>query len=176
MVLFFWGALSDEKTGLSFVYTTDPYQSSHSRVRVPWDSRPYFTVSLTGFPQLSSLWLFCTDRVEDTVFKNNCIVACVIVAAETCLPIHFLETAVVSSPVLQWLHSNGCTCYSIVVRFALACPAWGVSGLVSCCWKCCVLDAKWRNFTEIACDRSWSVSTRILYCKTRCQKFSATLL
>jgi hypothetical protein len=39
------GALSDEKTGLSFVYAAGPCQRSLSRVRVPWDLRPYFTVS-----------------------------------------------------------------------------------------------------------------------------------
>jgi hypothetical protein len=44
-VLFLWGALSDERTGLSFVYVAGPCQRSLSRVRVPWDSRPYFTVS-----------------------------------------------------------------------------------------------------------------------------------
>jgi hypothetical protein len=43
--LFMWGALSDEKTGLSFTIASGPRQRSHSRVRVPWDSRPYFSVS-----------------------------------------------------------------------------------------------------------------------------------
>jgi hypothetical protein len=42
----FCGApLSDERTGLSVVYAAGPCQSSLSWVRVPWDSRPYFTVS-----------------------------------------------------------------------------------------------------------------------------------
>jgi hypothetical protein len=40
-----WGALSDERTGLSFTLYAGPRQRSHSRVRVPWDWRPYFTVS-----------------------------------------------------------------------------------------------------------------------------------
>jgi hypothetical protein len=40
-----WGALSDERMGLSFTIAADPRQRSHSRVRVPWDSRPYFTAS-----------------------------------------------------------------------------------------------------------------------------------
>jgi hypothetical protein len=45
-VLFLWGALSDEMMGL-FLYThaAGPCQLSLPRVRVPWDSRPYFTVS-----------------------------------------------------------------------------------------------------------------------------------
>jgi hypothetical protein len=45
-VLFLWGALSDERTGLSFVYDASPRQRSLSWVRVPWISRPYFTVSV----------------------------------------------------------------------------------------------------------------------------------
>jgi hypothetical protein len=40
-----WGALSDERTGLSFVYAAGPCQRCLAQVRVPWDSRPYFTVS-----------------------------------------------------------------------------------------------------------------------------------
>jgi hypothetical protein len=45
-----WGALSDERTGLSFTIASCPHQRSHSRVRVPPDSWAYFTVSDT--------WLF----------------------------------------------------------------------------------------------------------------------
>jgi hypothetical protein len=43
--LFLWGALSDERTGLSFVYAAGPRQRSLSRVRVPWISRPYILLS-----------------------------------------------------------------------------------------------------------------------------------
>jgi hypothetical protein len=35
-----WVALSDERTGLSFVYAAGPCQRSLSRVLVPWDLRP----------------------------------------------------------------------------------------------------------------------------------------
>jgi hypothetical protein len=38
------GALSDKRPGLSFVHAAGPCQLSLSRVRVSWDSRPYFTV------------------------------------------------------------------------------------------------------------------------------------
>jgi hypothetical protein len=38
LVLFLWGALSDERTGLSFLFAAGPRQRSLSRVRVPWDS------------------------------------------------------------------------------------------------------------------------------------------
>jgi hypothetical protein len=39
------GDLSDERTGLSFTTAAGHRQRSHSWVRVPWHSRPYFTVS-----------------------------------------------------------------------------------------------------------------------------------
>jgi hypothetical protein len=45
-----WGALSDERTGLSFVCAAGSCQRSLSRVLVPWDSRPYFTVSDLRLP------------------------------------------------------------------------------------------------------------------------------
>jgi hypothetical protein len=41
-VLFLWG--------LSFVYAAGPCQRSLSRVQVPWDLRPYFTVSDLRLP------------------------------------------------------------------------------------------------------------------------------
>jgi hypothetical protein len=45
-----WGALSEERTDLSFTIAAGPRQHSHSWVRVPWDSRPYFTVSDSRLP------------------------------------------------------------------------------------------------------------------------------
>jgi hypothetical protein len=45
-----WGALSDERTGLSFLYAASPRQRSLFRVRVPWDSWSYFTVSDSRLP------------------------------------------------------------------------------------------------------------------------------
>jgi hypothetical protein len=42
--LFPWCALSNERTGLSFVSAAGPCQRSLSRVLVPWDLSPYFTV------------------------------------------------------------------------------------------------------------------------------------
>jgi hypothetical protein len=49
-VLFLWGALSDERSVLYFVCAAGPCQRSVSRVRVPWELRPYFTVSDWRFP------------------------------------------------------------------------------------------------------------------------------
>jgi hypothetical protein len=48
--LMIWGALSDERTGLSFTIAAGPHQRSHFRVRVPQDSWPYFTVSCLRLP------------------------------------------------------------------------------------------------------------------------------
>jgi hypothetical protein len=48
--LFLWSALSDERTGLSFVYAASPCERSLSRVRVHWDPLPYFTLSDLRFP------------------------------------------------------------------------------------------------------------------------------
>jgi hypothetical protein len=42
--LLMWGALSDERTGLSFTIAPGPCQCRHFRVRLPWDSWTYFTV------------------------------------------------------------------------------------------------------------------------------------
>jgi hypothetical protein len=66
-------ALSDERTGLSFTIAAGHRQRSHSRVRVPWDSWPYFTrelpfrrlLRLAGLP-----WSYSTspsDREESLV-------------------------------------------------------------------------------------------------------------
>jgi hypothetical protein len=48
--LFVWEALSDERTSLSFTIAAGPRHRSHSWVRIPWDSWPYFTVSDSRLP------------------------------------------------------------------------------------------------------------------------------
>jgi hypothetical protein len=48
--LLMWGALSDERTGLSLTIAAGSVQRSHSRVRVPWDSRLFYTVSDSRLP------------------------------------------------------------------------------------------------------------------------------
>jgi hypothetical protein len=57
--------LRDERTGLSFVYAAGSCQRSLSRVRVFWDSRPYFTVSDLRLPFSSPP---TTGRVTVEVF------------------------------------------------------------------------------------------------------------
>jgi hypothetical protein len=112
---FLWGALSDQRTGLSFVHAAGPCQRSLSRVRFSWDSRPYFTVwdlrlSFQSPPasrrvtvevfDATSTWVknespaifhyifsirYRTDRIENTATNSSSIVACVFVAAGMCL-------------------------------------------------------------------------------------------
>jgi hypothetical protein len=86
-----WSALSDETTGLSFTIAGGPRQRSHSRVRVLWDSRPYFTVSDSRLPFSSPpttrratvevfdpastqnstpLYPLCTDPTKNTVSQQ----------------------------------------------------------------------------------------------------------
>jgi hypothetical protein len=60
-LVFFWGTLSDDRTGLCC-----PRQHSLSRVRVPWDSWLYFTVSDLRLPFSSPP---TTRRVTVEVFE-----------------------------------------------------------------------------------------------------------
>jgi hypothetical protein len=61
--LLMWGALSDERTGLFFTIAASPRQRSHFRVRFPWNSWPYFTVSDSRIP-FSSPPTTCRTTVE----------------------------------------------------------------------------------------------------------------
>jgi hypothetical protein len=59
--LLMWGVLSDERTGLSLTVAAGPRKRSHSGIRVPWDSPPYFTVSdwdlsFCRFLRVAGLW------------------------------------------------------------------------------------------------------------------------
>jgi hypothetical protein len=59
--LLIWGVFSDERTGLSFTVAAGPRHRSHSRVRVPLDSWPYFTGLDSRLPQpggLGPLYLY----------------------------------------------------------------------------------------------------------------------
>jgi hypothetical protein len=64
---FMWGSLFDERTGLSFTISFGPRQRSHSRIRVPWDSRPHSTVSGSRLPFSSPP---ATRRVTVGVFDS----------------------------------------------------------------------------------------------------------
>jgi hypothetical protein len=64
---------SDKRTGLSFTIAASPRQLSHSRVRVPWDSLPYFTVSDSRLRFLSPP---ATRRATVEVFDPSLHVGC----------------------------------------------------------------------------------------------------
>jgi hypothetical protein len=66
--LLMWGALSNERTGLSFTTAAGPRQHSHPQVRVPWASRQYITVSYSRLPFLSPL---TTRRATVEVFDRQ---------------------------------------------------------------------------------------------------------
>jgi hypothetical protein len=100
-----WGTLSDERTGLAFVCAAGPCQCNLSRVLVPWDLRPYFTVSDMRLPFSSppttrrvtvevfdpaftfgswpSLYSLGTDRTDNMASNNSSIVGCMFVSANT---------------------------------------------------------------------------------------------
>jgi hypothetical protein len=86
--LLMWCALSDERTGLSFTVAAGPRQRSHSRTRVPGDSRQYFTVSDSRLPFLS---LPTTRRATVEVFDPA--------STRDCL-------CLVNSFDLSWLHAD----------------------------------------------------------------------
>jgi hypothetical protein len=94
-ILLLWGALSDERMSLSFVYAVGPCQRSLSWVWVPWDSRPYFTVSdliLSFTSPSTTLVLTCLIDPRSIASARNpyktpfpIVVACGFVALGTCL-------------------------------------------------------------------------------------------
>jgi hypothetical protein len=90
-----WGALSDERTGLSFTIAYGSRQRSHSRIRVPWHSRPYF-VSDSRLPFSSLL----TTRTAAASNSTS-------IAAGGLLPSN--GRCLVQRP----LRSNGAVCHSI---------------------------------------------------------------
>jgi hypothetical protein len=70
-----WGALSDERTGLSFTTAAAPRQRSHSRGRVPLGSWPYFTVSDTRIPQPGGIFEYVSvAAISWFGFRGNVIV------------------------------------------------------------------------------------------------------
>jgi hypothetical protein len=86
-----------------------------SRVRVPWDSRPYFTVSDLRLP-ISSPLTTRTDRVANTFTNSSSIVACELVAVGTCLFVKaLLSNGCVYLLIENLLRSSGC-CLEVVIQ------------------------------------------------------------
>jgi hypothetical protein len=115
--LLMWGALSDERTDLSFTVAAGLRQISHSRVRVLRDSRPYFTLSdprllFSSLPNCSS----CTDYKISTLteYKTPSSVAVHFLPWEhVCLRSHYSVTALVYLLIWWSLPSNRSTYCSI---------------------------------------------------------------
>jgi hypothetical protein len=119
-----WGALSDERTGLSITVVCSPRQRSHSCVRAPWNTWPYFTASHSRFPQpggpgpriyiprnrVAQLYPYCLQILlnsicmnpsETTASNGSSVVACYLllhsrdtVTVGTRLQSHFIEADV----------------------------------------------------------------------------------
>jgi hypothetical protein len=68
--LLIWHDLCDERTGLSFTIADGLRRCSHSRVRVPWNSRPYFTVPDSRLPfQSPTMTRMAMVEVFDPFYK-----------------------------------------------------------------------------------------------------------
>jgi hypothetical protein len=113
--LLMWGALSDERTGLSFSIATGPRQRSQSRVRFTWNSRPYFTVSNLRLPFSAPLTTrrvtalpHGSNRIEITASKSSSFTVCLFVVPETCVNfvamLRFLQASL--SPWIRVLESR----------------------------------------------------------------------
>jgi hypothetical protein len=101
---FMWGALSDERTGLSFTIAAGTRQGTHSRVRVPWDSRPHITLSdsrlLFSSPPTTRR---ATVEVFDPASTQNTLLNWTVarkkhspsIVVEVCLPRHCIATVAV---------------------------------------------------------------------------------
>jgi hypothetical protein len=144
-----WGALSDERTGLSFVCVcaAGPCQRSLSRVLVPWDLRPYFTVSDLRLPFSSPP---TTRRVMVEVFFP----ASTRVRTHSNLsypstywfPINELKNELyfittgepnISHHVLLELSSSVILCLTVAAEIYLPnrCPAMDYSAAIRCSWN-----------------------------------------
>jgi hypothetical protein len=132
-----WGALSDETTGLSFTIAASPRQRSHSRVQVPWDSRPYFTVSGSRLPfrlaglrcnystptpgLLRSRYIASARTAHKKLWTTAHLLLCNVTDVEkSCLLRHCLATGVFAEPFPSnssqpWLPNSGFrqTCHNI---------------------------------------------------------------
>jgi hypothetical protein len=97
--LLIWGDLSDERTGLSFATVAGPRQHNHSRVRVPWDSWPYFTASDSRLP-FSSPPTTRRDTVEvfDPASTRDCVFVIIttVLLSRVWVAIHGVRTGVFS--------------------------------------------------------------------------------
>jgi hypothetical protein len=114
--LLMWGALSDERTGLSFTTAAGPGHPSHSRVWVPWDSWPYFTLSYSRLPFSSppTIHRATVEVCDSTSAQTNCFLCYNFEKTEKiALPV--CVCFVLATPAIPWEPSNArervYTCY-----------------------------------------------------------------
>jgi hypothetical protein len=148
--LLMWGALTDERTDLSFTIAAGPREGSHSRVRVPWDSRPYFTLSDSRLPfsspptiRRATVEVFDLASTRDSPTNSRLVLLitywhgprnrfplllCPIAAVETCL----FAKPLLGNGSLCWLHSFyiGQICHNINVHRTGWCISRNHSSLI----------------------------------------------
>jgi hypothetical protein len=113
--------LFDEKTELSFTIAAGPRQRSHSRVRVPWDSRPYFLFLILDFHfrpfiKLAGLrWRYSTPPPYGILFLFSTELFFITTLHEPNRKHHFLHSycCVFTDPFLK----NGFFCCCVCVHF-----------------------------------------------------------
>jgi hypothetical protein len=107
-ILFLWGALSDERTGLSFIYAAGPCQRSLSRVRVRLDSRPYFTVSDMRLPFSSpTTTRRVTVEVFDPIFSPSYSLSLYSLGSDPLENMYHVSECVFMGPLPSTVHGAG---------------------------------------------------------------------
>jgi hypothetical protein len=144
-----WGALSDERTGLSFAVATGLRQRSHFLVRVSYDSWPYFTVSDSRLPFSSPpttrrVTVDVFDPASTRVFYCLGILRAYIDAERTHFRKHMSRDRYPASPLAPWLdlQQTSCDLYPLLCDIT----ADAKKTLLQyywprvCCWRCLAMD------------------------------------
>jgi hypothetical protein len=105
--LLMWGALPDERTGLLFTITAGTRQRSHSQVRVPRDSWPYFTVDRASY---------LNDRFYSASVSMGTLDDS---TASSCFRrIYIFHFRIPGNVFVNPFPRNGSTCHNMLTKFA----------------------------------------------------------
>jgi hypothetical protein len=159
--LLMWGALSIEMTDVSFTVTAGPRQRSHSQIRVPWDSRPYFLLSQSwDFPFLRLLrltglrWRYSTlppHEIELFLLQMFALNPFALAEQKTLFP---LIPLLLHAFPLSWesfaepLPRNGFTRYSMYIIILFA---------ETKCKRCVRIEFDILTAMTVKCSVSWNV-------------------